>query len=183
MIENTGNLFARASAALLEQFKRRPKVNALLGNYVAELQALEGAFYDIYASRNVNAAEGDQLDILGTIVGLARNGRTDVEYRVAIKSQVAINISSGTPDEIMDIMRAVLGYDGVFTEDVAYILYRVPSETHPIPTGAADYAAVLHALTPAGVGSQFQYGMTTTPFCFDGPAGSGFDEGDFEDVL
>jgi hypothetical protein len=52
-------------------------------------------------------AEGDALDMLGALVGEARQGRSDDVYRVWILARAGVNRSNGKPEELLAIMRLV----------------------------------------------------------------------------
>ena len=55
--------------------------------------------------RVVGVAVGAQLDVLGRIVGEARLGDPDANYRLRIKAGILLNVSSGTPEELLAIFR------------------------------------------------------------------------------
>jgi hypothetical protein len=98
-----------ALANLLEQFKNSPKLAALLTSYVDQIQDLEDAIYGLLQGRWLDYAEGDQLDGLGSIVGENREGRTDSDYRLAIRVRILINLCEGTPEQIIEIFELLTG--------------------------------------------------------------------------
>jgi hypothetical protein len=53
-------------------------------------------------------AIGEQLDLLGAIVGEARNGRSDATYLLWIRSRILLNRASGLAEEIYDIFEPLL---------------------------------------------------------------------------
>lgn len=186
MITEQLQLFEQAFAKLMMQFRGedQTELRKLLANLVAPVQEAASVAYDIYRSDDLDTAADAQLDTLGAIVGEKREGRTDAAYRVAIRARIAINLATGTPNEVLDIMRAVVGEPGeLFENDTAAFLYRVVA-TMPDTATAELYAAVLRSISPAGVRSIFQYGIEEISFQFDGPDGTGFDQdGGFEDVI
>lgn len=95
-------------ALLLEQFKKSPRLQALLCTYLDQVTLLEAALFELLRMRSLDTATGDQLDVLGRIVGQSREGLIDEVYRVFLRARVLVNNSSGTPEELIAIMRRVL---------------------------------------------------------------------------
>jgi hypothetical protein len=92
---------AIAMARLTGQFQNSPKLMALMAAIVGPLTTLETDADAVIAERWINTAFGKQLDGCGAIVGEARQGRDDDAYRVAIKFRVFVNISKGTPTDLI----------------------------------------------------------------------------------
>jgi len=92
---------AIAIPRLTGQFANSPKLKALLAAIVGPLSVLETDADALVADRWIDTAEGIQLDGCGYIVGEARQGRTDTEYRTAIKFRVFVNVSKGTPTDLI----------------------------------------------------------------------------------
>ena len=88
---------------LLQQFKDKPNLQALLTSYVDQIQDLEDAFYGLMTGQWLDNAEGAQLDRTGDIIGEDRQGRYDEDYRLALRARIKINLCEGTPEEIIDI--------------------------------------------------------------------------------
>jgi hypothetical protein len=90
-----------AVSRLTGQFQNSPKLKALMAAIVGPLTTLETDADAVIAERWINTAIGAQLDGCGAIVGEARQGRDDDAYRVAIKFRVFVNISKGTPTDLI----------------------------------------------------------------------------------
>lgn len=90
-------------ALLLAQFRDKPRLEALLQSFLAEVQELENQAFAVAAYRQLDLAFGVQLDILGAIVGEGRNGRTDESYRNAIRVRILINDSDGQVETLIAI--------------------------------------------------------------------------------
>lgn len=69
------------------------------------LQALEDEALAVLAANLLDNAEGERLEFWGAVVGLAREGRSDVDYRAAIRLEVRVNRSEGTPRDIVDVAK------------------------------------------------------------------------------
>ena len=92
---------AVAVPRLTGQFENSPKLKELMAAIVGPLTTLESYGDALVAERWIDTAIGKQLDGCGHIVGESRQGRDDVAYRVAIKFRVFVNISKGTPSDMV----------------------------------------------------------------------------------
>jgi len=103
-----------AQKRLVHQFKDKPKIDGKIKSYVDQIQDLEEVFYDMLTLRNIDTAQGAQLDGMGSIVGEPRAGRGDFDYRIAIKVKIAINTSEGTPEEVIALFTYFVGATKAF---------------------------------------------------------------------
>lgn len=111
---------SRGLARFLEQYKSKPKLNALARVYLNRIQELENACWEVILYRLLPNAEGAQLDMIGRIVGRGRNGLVDSDYLIAIRAQIRINRSCGTPEDMIDVTRLSVPAGFTFTYDEAY---------------------------------------------------------------
>ena len=95
-------------AKLLEQFKNKAVLAAWLKSYLNRIQEFEDACNEVINIRGIEASEGVNLDNLGKIVGKARLGLSDEMYRFALRAQIRINRSSGTPEDLIEVTRLTL---------------------------------------------------------------------------
>lgn len=93
----------RGVAHLLEQFKDKARLEVLARSYLDRVQELEDAIWEVITIRGIDASEGLNLDAIGVIVKRPRLALSDSDYRIALKCQVLINRSSGTPNELLAI--------------------------------------------------------------------------------
>jgi hypothetical protein len=105
----------RALARVLQQFRGLETLEALLSLPGARAQELEDSFYDLISGRELETAEGEQLDGIGALVGQARECIDDATYRIRIQARIAINRSSGTVPELLHITQLLAGEDAVVT--------------------------------------------------------------------
>lgn len=92
---------AVAVPRLTGQFENSPKLKALMAEIVGPLTTLESEADALIAERWIDTAIGKQLDGCGHIVGERRQSRDDDTYREAIKFRVFVNISKGTPTDLI----------------------------------------------------------------------------------
>lgn len=88
---------------LIEFFRYGPRNQAVLTAILDQVQELENAFWVMQFAFDPNSASGDQLLKLGAIVGEPQLGRTDEEYRAAIRVRIKINRSNGKAAELYEI--------------------------------------------------------------------------------
>ncbi len=92
---------ADAIARLMQQYKDKPNMVALITALVEEIQDAEDGIFPILEGRLLwdgtkTPAIGNQLDLIGEIVGLKRNNLTDPEYTLFLFATIAENNSDGT---------------------------------------------------------------------------------------
>jgi hypothetical protein len=87
-------------------------------------------------------AVGVQLDLLGRIYNVTRQGRLDADYRKAIQA-VAATAVNGTPDEIITFLQVAYGINGVYTPEYPGSFFIEPPSSITM--------AQLQAMAPAGV--------------------------------
>ena len=75
---------------------------ALIGNQVQEI---EDALRELLYGFDIDQSIGDQLDVIGSIVGQDRLGKSDDDYRIDIKIKIGINTSEGDIEKIITIWR------------------------------------------------------------------------------
>lgn len=98
---------AIAVPRLTGQFDNSPKLKALCAALVSPLTTLEADIDALLANRWIDTAEGVQLDGCGYIVREPRLGRSDEDYRAAIKFRVFVNVSEGTPNNLIKALKYI----------------------------------------------------------------------------
>lgn len=154
---------------LVEQFKGKPHIEALMEVIGEQLGEVAMFFEDLRAQRTLETAVGKQLDGIGDIVclsreesakyaGMFRSGRVgDEEYRALLKSKIIINTNDTTYYGIIRSIRSLYG---------AYPIYYTEDPTFPatiifeLDAAAGGNIAPLGFVPPvkaAGVGILWQY--------------------------
>ena len=136
---------------LLERFKGRPKLEALLRILLARMQHIDDVIFDLFEGFWIDNAVGSQLDALGWIVGEERLGRSDDIYRLYIRARIRINRSNGRVSDTLLVARLILEADATIEYVPEYpAAYRVRiSDTL---AAASDLRRLLVQVKPAGVG-------------------------------
>lgn len=156
---------ARARSLLIEQFKKRPKINSIVEATAKSIQELEYTFVDLFTFRNLDKAYGAQLDGLGELVGKARDGLNDTEYREAIRFQIFINISSGTPETLVETLKFVTQATRIRIWEIMDATIQMFTNGSFIPN---NMVTLLEKVAPAGVNIEYvSSSLNTLPFSFD----------------
>lgn len=87
---------------LLYQFQgeAHPLIQSLVEAPLQVSSVLDQLTEDVGSLRWMDTAEGEQLDVVGAILGCEREGRDDTTYRTAIVAELLVLRSSGTVDQI-----------------------------------------------------------------------------------
>lgn len=138
---------------------RKTKLQALLASYLEQVQDVEDAFWSLYFGLMIDDAEGDALDMLGALVGEARQGRTDDVYRVWILARARVHRSNGKPEELIAIMRLVCDSTieiALFEWFPATIQIRLTGAVDA--TLAAQVAGLMQEAKAQGIALEMYYG-------------------------
>lgn len=79
------------------------RIQKLLTAYVNRVQEYEDAVWTWLSSMTVDAATGDLLDKIGKLAGEARGGRSDTDYRQAVRLRIRVNRSKGKAIDLVDV--------------------------------------------------------------------------------
>lgn len=165
-------MVADAQARLIDFFNK-PRWRAFLAVLIGEVQELEDANWLTHTSFDFETAVGDQLDIIGKLIGERRNDRTDANYRVAIAVRVLVNSSDGKLEQLISIISTA---DSTLTSEArevypAGIMFRWLG-TFPTLT-APDLVRLLKQAKAGGVKLQAVVRNPTTGFRWGTVAAAG----------
>lgn len=152
------NVFERTMALLASQFRDK-KLNGedtnfqkLIKALTRPLQELQDVFWELKTERWLSTAIGVQLDEIGVILGLSRNlNESDDDYRERLQFQIFINISSGTPEDIMRALQFLTQADNVAFFDVYPGFFQLETDGLNFPNPATDLVEGIFRISPAGV--------------------------------
>lgn len=106
--EKITNHISKALARLAQQYKGKPRMAAVLGIFVYQVQQIEDAGYDVMIYRRLANAEGEQLDLIGRIIGQDREAADDAEYRLRLAARIRANLSTGSAEDILTVFSILL---------------------------------------------------------------------------
>lgn len=108
-IDYVSDWTARLRSRLYTQFRNKvtwEKWVVLLGR---QFQDLEDATQTLFSFFDIDNVSGLQLDLIGRVVGQPRNGVSDADYRLYLRARIATNRSTGTPEDLYRVFRALFG--------------------------------------------------------------------------
>lgn len=115
-------------------------ITKLLTGLLTPAQDVENAFQQLLTQRQVNTAEGAQLDVLGRLVGQSRGGMDDNAYRRMIRARISVNRSKGVIRDVITVALLVVGDDDatitVDNQGAAAFVLRV--DDAPLADGVAE---------------------------------------------
>lgn len=177
---------ALALGRLCEQFKGKPNIASLLTALVTPTQALESCLWQLLTLRRPLTASGAQLDLIGKLVGQARNGSSDSDYARFISARIATNNSKGRVEDLIAITKLVLNIativiivtrDGAATARVTTLNIAITD------TVAAIVASFLQTAVAAGVRVVYQWSNVVPASTFTLDIGPGLDVGNLSSAL
>lgn len=146
-----GDVCADGVALLLQVFKGRPKLQSLLCSYLERISELELAIEQVRTLRDLDSAVGEQLDVLGRIVGEGREGRVDDDYRRFLRVRILINKSTGTPEELIAATELVTQADDVTFDEEFPAGVTITAVGGGAVADGGKVNEVLQLMKPAGV--------------------------------
>jgi len=176
---------------LLEQFHRSPVLRSWLTSYLTQVDALRVASLQLINERAIYDAVGQQLNVIGDIVGKARGSFDDPTYRAWILATIRSNSSSGHASDLIAIVRHIITDPLVtlFIEDEypAALTFHCEGIVEVEEGNALGQA--LQIARAAGVRLLFSYSPETNVFRYadasflglgeDGAASGGYDDGGY----
>lgn len=144
---------------LAEQYRGKPNFDKVIQVFARQFQELEVAAHQLIDNRSVGTAEGATLGVLERIVGQRQFVFTDNEVRRAwIRARILLNRCSGTGDEVLRILAAVLPV-GTFLQFVEEFpaAFRIAASGALDETLAEQVGRMVQLGKAAGVGAQFHW--------------------------
>lgn len=152
------NHVSEALGNLVEQFKDKENLADFITPFVQQVQDAEAAAFELINERTIEAAVGVQLDGIGSIVGVARGGLNDDDYRLRIQAQIKINLSSGTMEELITILDLLIANS--FEIRDFYPAGLVVTVADELAEDPELIARTVKRARPAGVDASFEYTLT-----------------------
>jgi hypothetical protein len=143
-----------AIARLIEQYRDKAGMRALVNAFASRAQALENSVWDLFTLRDIDSATLDALDQLGAIVGQARQSAVDADYRPYVRTRIRINRSSGGAEDLIEVLRLVVPVGTtVHLTDLYPASFRIDLGGDVItPAQAVAFAKFIREARAAGVG-------------------------------
>lgn len=167
---------------LLEQYKGKASIESIITVLGERSQGLEDVTFSLLEGQEIYSAVGVQLDLLGTIVDIARNGLGDDGYRLLILGKIGENSSDGTASKVAQVFAILMNSNLVQEQDL------FPAGVGLSGAGEVDDSLLtlvwnlIQASLGAGIRLEFLSCFDEDEaFAFDGPAGTGLGFDDLTD--
>lgn len=152
------NEYQRAMSLLVSQF-RGEKPNGDLTNLqklikclIVPFQQLEDTKWQLKTERWLATAVGVQLDEIGIILGLSRlQDESDEDYRERLYFQIFINTSSGTPEQVMTVLKFLTNATEVDIHDYPIAAFQLETNGLKFPNPPNQLNEAIFRVSPAGV--------------------------------
>lgn len=181
MFSNIPNHVQQALKRLLTQYQNAPVLQGFLTAIINPIQTIEDELGVMNTARYLPAAVGNQLDIIGSIVGIKRPaGMPDDQYLLEIYGQIKINVSEGQPEQIIQAYELFTSVPFVILTEFHNASLIVASTYAPPDQKTVDRLILtIKKAAPAGVRVD---GLITfdadMAFAYDGDLpGFGYDDG------
>lgn len=171
---------------LLSQYQDRRYIAGFYTGLVEQIQDLENAIFALNAGRqiwdgNTTPAIGAQLDGIGQIVGVARNGLPDDEYILLIFGKIAENFSDDTVTAVLAVIAYVFQAEQILIQEIYPAGLYISVLNPQIPQNLFSLAQnLVENAIGAGIKLVLTSAETTAVFRFAGPGVS--DVNGFGDV-
>jgi hypothetical protein len=149
---------------LITQYKNRPRLRALLQSYLDELEELKAAREQVRAAFRLGDAFGAQLDVLGKIVGAARQGFDDAAYELLIRAYIRAQKSEGKPEDLYAVFRILVAPGDLIVLDEYFPMKLVLRIASDAALNLAVLSTLLKMAKPQAVRATLVYGRKTRVF-------------------
>jgi hypothetical protein len=172
----------RLTSRLYMQFRNKVTWGLWIVLLARQFQDLEDSGQTLTSLLDIDALAGIQLDILGVIVGQPRIGVDDPTYRLYLRARAASNRSTGTPEDLYVVFRALLGVATGFivtTCPIGVKAFTLRAKTPITRQQALVGVSFLHDAKEAGARGLFEWQESATAllFTYDGTTAQGYDAG------
>lgn len=136
---------------------RRPRLLALAGAVGEVCQVVEDLAFQVYADTPLQSAGGALLDRWSGLVGEARGGLGDAEYRRAISARIAADRCAGTVDALLGVWALLVRDDDgdelrLFECHAAGVVLQVLRRSPLSTRGRRRAARIMARAKPVGIG-------------------------------
>ena len=158
---------ARLPGWLISSTNLRLFYDVLMG----PVQTVEGLFIELLNETSLATAVGVQLDVIGTILGLARTSSTepDEEYRTRLYGQSAALAQSGEPEAVIQAWQLIWTANSVLLVEIQPATIELTAFWTTDPEDSdLDAAAIvaMEKVIAAGIGDILQ--LNVEPVCLWG---------------
>jgi hypothetical protein len=143
---------ALAIGRLVSQYRGQAGMESILCVFGDRMQDVDQALANVGAYRGLDTAYGAQLDRIGEVLQLDRDGLTDAAYAIRLHGAALAKGSHGRPDELIAVLQTLTAGTGATIDHDEHFPAAVVMEAAGI-SNADGYAnaEILRRAVPAGV--------------------------------
>lgn len=156
-VERITDHVARRLARLATIYRNSASHRGVLTALTKQVQALEDAAFGLLVLRSINDATAAQLDEIGRILNVEREGRTDAELRLRLRAQVLVNSRSGEYNTLLLVLRLLSPSNAVVSLTEYFPAAVVAHVDGVALDNAGEVASLLRLAKAAGVNMQLVY--------------------------
>lgn len=169
MLTEITDYVARARARVLQQYREKTVLMALVGELALAAQAIETSLFDVIEQTTIGTSTGAWLDRLGALVGEERGGEGDVLYRRYIRARVQANTSEGTFEDLIAVITEWYGsaFPSLIITEPGRANVLIDLNSPDVTQTQVDrLVKLLRDTRAAGVGAQFLYQLQSSTKIF-----------------
>lgn len=178
-IDYVADWATRLRSRLYTQFRNKVTWELWITEVLApQFQDLEDSAQTLLTLLDIDNSEGVQLDRIGRLVGQPRLGTVDETYKLYLHARVAANASTGTPEDLYRVFRALLG------TAVTLVITTYPFKSFLLRIGGAITATqgavaatFLRAAKESGARAALEWEESSDGAVFHYDIGPGYDVG------
>lgn len=100
---------------LLPQYSNSDNIKALIQSLLSPMDSTVDVVNNLSLAMDLRTATKGELDNIGKLLNVYREGREDESYRSAIKAQIFINNANGKANNLLSLTRLLVGDDVRFS--------------------------------------------------------------------
>lgn len=157
------SIYETIKPLIVQQFKNSENFNKVLQILAAQIDDIITTSEQIKTLWDIDKSVGKQLDLIGDLLGLQRQGYNDEEYRFFLKVQILENASSGLVEELKSFLKFM-------TEATRVVYYPYPLAAYTIYSDGAkiidNISQRMKNATAAGIGVDVYLSAGFRPIVF-----------------
>lgn len=110
--------YSQITLQLIAEHFKNGSIHQILDGTDTQWEEFEQVFFDLLNNRWLDTAVGEQLDVLGRILGVERAGRDDASFRTLLELKAEVNVSNGEPEILIKAVKILyLASNVTYTPD------------------------------------------------------------------
>ena len=176
MVQKIDTHINDALSRVIEQYKCSEVMTSIITSLVEQIQIAEDSSFSLFNRLDILNSSGSNLDKIGEIVGLPRNGASDERYRLLLISKIGQNTSNGEPSKVISIYKLLSNSGNVHLQELYPAAISLTGDGDFNNSSPQEVYDVIQSIVAAGV--RVDALISYDPECFfvfeGDPEGQGF---------